>query len=542
MYFWNRRKKMLLALLGMLSFLGIIKVCSAFLQNRLILSMDFCNNYDEIMQGSEMSEQLDIQDALNFNGCLVPYVYVNNTYYISQDYNTDSWNGYFSANDGYQVYFHVDDMWNQKKEAISSGHRFSVLVQYGTEYKEASLVVSGLPVIAVTETNEIDRASGFVLLDAEEKNSYEGFCTSHTRGQTSTIYPKKGFKINLCTEDTEKQTKTSMLGLRSDNDWILNPMYTDSSKIREKLAYQMWEDMQEYRQTKDSSSNITYVEFIFDHMYYGIYGLMEPVDKKQLSMNESDVFYRKTDLVVPTLEEITLYGTDEAERIPGFCIKYPKTKDIKAEDWQLLKAYVNAFYYDLGDPSAVKETDWKSLSELVDIDNAIDYEILLASISGSDNIFKNIDYCLRYEDGKYVMHMIPWDMDSTFGALGACSGMEQENGRTNTMMVSREFATLYRADNEQMETLLREQWKKYRQSILSTEYLQTLAQSYMEELVLSGAMERDSEKWPECNNYTDLSNFMEYIEAHMECLDAVFEEDEWWRDNVYIKSEEQWNE
>lgn len=529
---------MILVIFAMAVVLFAIRLGKAFSENRMMLSMNFCQNYEDVISGEE-KQDLDIRGALRFNGCDVPYVMESNTYYISQDMNTDMWEGYFSSGKYAEIFFCLDEMWNHKLQAIESNHRFSLLVKIGDNYRIANIVISGIPVLALTETSDMYAPSDFVVLAADEEMSYSGYCNSHLRGQTSTTYPKCGYKVNLCDETGEKE-KASLLGLRKDNDWILNPMYTDSSKVREKLAYQVWENMQEYNQTKDKSSNITYVEFIFDNMYWGIYGLMEPVDNKQLLMNETDIFYRKTDLVVP--EQDDFYTEDGQEYIPGFRIKYPKLDDVKAEDWLPLQPYVKTFYFDIYDANIETEDDWETLSSLVDIENVADYEIFLNVISGPDNIFKNIDYIMRHEDDGYKMHMVPWDMDNSFGNIGAGAGMEQYGGGTSGIMTSREFVTLYRADRVYMESLLRDRWNEYRKSFLATEYLQMQVREDMDTLVKSGAMLRDSAKWPDANNFTDTSRLEAYIKDHMESLDMIFNSEEWWKTNNILKRAEQWNE
>lgn len=538
MYFWSKRKKIIVAVLAMVILLLTIRTGTSFLDNRMMLSMNFCADYEEVIQGEEKLD-LDIRNALRFNGCNVPYVTETNTYYISQDTETDIWEGYFSAGDDADIYFCYDAMWYQKLDAIASNYKFSVLVQIGSYYRYANIIVSGLPILSLTETSDMNVPSDFVILDADEEISYSGYCNSHQRGQTSTTYPKRGYKINLCNKKGKKKS-ASLLGLRKDNDWILNPLYTDSSKIREKLAYQIWEDMQEYNDTKDKSSEIIYVEFIFDNMYWGVYGLMEPVDEKQLSMNKADLFYRKTDLVVP--EQSDFHTEDGQEYIPGFRIKYPKLESVTSEDWQPLQPYVKTFYYDIYDHTVQTESDWTKLETLADIDNLIDYEIFLNCIQGEDNIFKNIDYCMRFDNGNYKMHMIPWDMDGSFGNRGAGSGIEQNSGKLKEIMVSREFVTLYRADQKRAEKLTRTKWETYRKSFLDTGYLQEQARQYMDTLVKSGAMKRDSEKWPDANDFTDTSRFMEYIKESMESLDKIFSGSNWWNYNESLKREDQWNE
>lgn len=529
-------------ILGMLILLGSIRFGMALSNNRMLLTMDFCNDFTEVMQGAQETPELDISDALCFNGCVVPYASATNTFYISQDTTRNSWGGYFSTSPNCSVWFMIDGMWLQKSQAIASNHLFSILIQKDDQYRQANLVVSGLPVLALTETYGWENPQEMTLLAATEEDCYEGTCNFRKRGQTSAIYPKYGFKLDLCNE-TFESVKKSLLGLRRDNDWILNPLYSDSTKIREKMAYQIWDEMQEYNQTEDRSSNITYVELVLNHTYWGIYGLQEPVDKKQLSMNETDIFYKKTDNTFPAMEEFAAVE-DGQEWISGFRIKYPKTEDIRAEDWTPLQQYVAEFYYDIEAPPE-ETADLDTLTELVDFNNALDYKIFLTVVVGEDNIYKNIDYCLRYENGKYKMYMVPWDLNITFGdvmnfTVGADA--QYNSGAIRANVDSREYITLYRADNKRVEQALCEKWRAYREDFLSNEHLKGMAENAMRELSDSGAMLRDNERWPECNNSTDLTEIYEFIDGHMAYLDESFEKEEWWREDHYLRGVEQCTE
>ncbi len=53
---------------------------------------------------------------------------------------------------------------------------------------------------------------------------------------------KKSFGIRLFDEKGNSQNK-SFLGMRSDNKWILNALYSDTSKIREMMAVGLWNEI-----------------------------------------------------------------------------------------------------------------------------------------------------------------------------------------------------------------------------------------------------------------------------------------------------------
>ncbi len=61
---------------------------------------------------------------------------------------------------------------------------------------------------------------------------------ANIRGNTSRTYAKKGYKLTLKKQKKNGdivEDKKSLFGLRRDDEWMLNAMYTDSSKIRDKL-------------------------------------------------------------------------------------------------------------------------------------------------------------------------------------------------------------------------------------------------------------------------------------------------------------------
>ena len=79
--------------------------------------------------------------------------------------------------------------------------------------------------------------------------------------------------------------KNPCSAFRNDDEWLLNAMYSDSSKIRDKLSADIWSQIgavQEEFPEAYFGTRMVYVEVFFNHEYWGLYALMEPVDSKQL--------------------------------------------------------------------------------------------------------------------------------------------------------------------------------------------------------------------------------------------------------------------
>ena len=168
--------------------------------------------------------------------------------------------------------------------------------------------------------------------------------------------------------------------------------------------------------------------------------------------------------------------------------------------------------------------------EMLDVNNAVDYELFLQLVAAPDNITKNVNYVARYENGSYKMYQMPWDLDYTFGHdfSGTPTFSEYKEIYEDAIMRSREYSALLLVDREAVNEQLEETWKIYRQSILDEEHLKTMAQSYMDELTRSGALARDTARWPESGNTSDLSEIYRFIEVRLEFLDEYYEDIDRW--------------
>ena len=69
---------------------------------------------------------------------------------------------------------------------------------------------------------------------------------------------------------------------------------------------------------------------------------------------------------------------------------------------------------------------------------------------------------------------------------------------------------------------MKSRWNSYRQDILSTEHITALLQDNMDYLLDTGAFARDTEKWAEAGNRSDLSEVKDYVERRMSYLDEYF--------------------
>jgi hypothetical protein len=476
---------------------------------------------------------------LAFSGEALPYDKNTSTFYLPLDMETESWETgtLASMDENVSLLFAEDFTKTDKQTAIREGTEFTFYAVRDGEYQECSLVITGLPIISIEteETADIEVFGGMVYFwDSGTKQNWtdSNILEAHIRGNTSRTYPKKGYKLSLKTQDKKGNVvadKKSLFGLREDDEWILNAMYSDSSKIRDKLSADIWNafgsSAEDFPNAK-FGTDFTYVEVFFNQEYWGIYGLMEPVDSKQLDLTKEgesgtvEYSYKATvpqDIPSEELDSQEVYDTELA----GFELK-GKHSSITRESWAPLISYLKL--RDLADD----ETFAQEASTLADTDGALKMWIYLQAVLGIDNRGKNMYYVAKNVQNSYRIYFAPWDMDLTWGdSLTEGSGDTIWNVGLFTNLYSERINwafgdRLVELDVESSRERVAAFWQELRQGALSDETLTASIDSLVHQVQDSGALTRNEERWPESNSGQDYSLFKRMALYRMRILDYYF--------------------
>jgi hypothetical protein len=214
------------------------------------------------------------------------------------------------------------------------------------------------------------------------------------RGASSGKYPKHSFSLEL-------KNKQILGQLPADKDWILNASYIDKTFMRHKLCYELFREMN----PKHIVAQCTYVWIHENNAPQGLYLLMEEIDKSRIGLNKKDtqamlfkeppLFYKDT---VPAIQDPSNF----------FQQKFPKkTKSDKT-------AYITdfqKFLFQSGDADFAR-----AINSWVDLENIIDWQILLLLSNNQDGLLKN--FYLYKLNSKTPFRIIPWDYDHSFGRDG----------------------------------------------------------------------------------------------------------------------------
>ena len=477
---------------------------------------------------------------LAFSGEQLPYDRNTSTFYLPLNMETDIWESgqLTSLASGVSLIFEEDFTGADKQEAIKNGTKFRFYAVRDGEYQECWLTVTGLSVVSIeTEADadaEIFGGSAY-FWDSSTKVDWtsSSILEANIRGNTSRTYEKKGYKLSLKKQNKNGEIvedKKSLFGLRNDDEWLLNAMYTDSSKIRDKLSADIWAEIGAYQEEFPEAyfgTRMTYVEVFFNHEYWGLYVLMEPVDSKQLDRTkegeggQEEYSYKSVTPQDVSTEEL-LNQEAYGETLSGFELKGSHTV-IDRTSWEPLLSYLEL--RDLSDDEAFAA----AASELTDREGALDIWIYLQAVLGIDNRGKNMYYVAKNRGNRQVVYFAPWDMDITWGdALSEGTGDNVWDVGLFTALYSERINwsfgdRLIELDVDGSCDYVSERWKELRQGVLSDESLTEEIDGLIHQVRDSGALERDAERWPDSNSGQDYELFVRMALYRMKILDYYFD-------------------
>lgn len=488
--------------------------------------------YDEVVRSREQKE-FDAS-LLQYEGVRIPYDRETGTLFIPQSCGSAQWEGTITSRQpGARIYIRNEGEYTLS-ECLREGTVFKIAVADEKTYMESSLVFTGLPVIAIRFDQDFaqigeEYTASWRILDPYGKEYKELGCAFHVRGNTSLMFDKKSYRITL-RDGARNKIHESFLGMRSDDDWILNSLGTDKTLAREKVSYMLWEKLNENEEQPVPSSRIEYAELFMNDSYQGVYGLMFPVDKKLMKMESGDILYK-----VKTWQEendvpgkLTDYNGESAVfNTNGFSyaeIKYPRTAEDGPFLWDPFEAYQD-MVFETGDPVAMERSGVR-----IDRDNFILHELFCEMARAGDNTWKNL-FLAAYSDGNdgYLLRETIWDLNYTFGDAFC---WDPENGNTVFLPDSTDnyelrydrdygYSTLASADPDlRKETAGR--WRSWRESGISASYVNGMFEQQKQYLENSGALKRNTQRWRTGTDDSDYERIGKWLDARFAFMDRLY--------------------
>lgn len=461
--------------------------------------------------------------VLHWNGEVLPYDAERGVYCLPQPLDGSA-AGSLSTTWG-RVYL-PEEQWAQgRQDAMAEGRTLEAYVSDGRRWCRLEVYLSGVPALVVHTGSSVpykldpqyvsgtmaslDLAYNYgeYTLFWPEGNSRSQAVTGnieyHWRGNTNLLANKKSYRLNLLDEKGQPDAK-DLLGLGEDADWFLLNFATDTTRARDKVAWQLWQQLAQQNEHDLPGIQVEYVELYLDDTYMGLYGIARPISRDSLQLPAGDVLYKwrtmPMDRSMPTAG--TFASLEEEESLSwGVWLEVVWPKSYSEGVWQPMADYVGLYYT----PGA--QTSWQQLESTTNLDNLLDVSLFRQFVCAADNFSYNQYFLQSSADGLY--YRIPWDMDYTFGDV---YDEFYSLDMTSTLLPDMELDALYHAGSSRAQRLIAQRWSELRGTVLTMENVAALFGAAQEELTASGALGRDAALWGNAETYP--------WEAHYRTLDV----------------------
>ena len=393
-------------------------------------------------------------------------------------------------------------------DGITGGRLFPLRGNYGDQPLSGDITFTWLPVLELNGEFGNEYALGTVSLNAPDgsgksdmlaKLKWRGGITNNGDKH------KRNYHIKFVDSIGEKKNRR-LLGMRKDNHWKLDAGQVDPLRIRNRVATDLWLDIARDPWYKEGDSTIIngsrgrVTEVILNGKYHGIYGLIEPVDRKQLGLVKHDtvnnVFHGQqwvSKLWARTY--IYPYYNNNSNTWNENEVNYPEFEDVHPTDWS---TFYNAFEFVRRNDAV---DDWDTLADSLDyyfdIPVMEDYFILLVTLQALDNETKNIYYSLYDKaSGDKRLTLTPWDLDVSLGAktLKGLTDAMVKPERYIDWVLNLPLVDMFQVSAPHRRQIIDRYWE-LRQTWLDTDNLVARFQAAVDELENSGAAEREEARW-----------------------------------------------
>lgn len=241
-------------------------------------------------------------------------------------------------------------------------------------------------------------------------NIFDGYAEIKTRGQSSLHWPKTSFNIELKNKEL-KDTNVAILHLPSEEDWVLFGPLADRSLIRNKLMYELAEQLGHY------APRSFFCELIYNGEYYGLYQFLEKIKRDTNRVAIKKLTSKDTEGTDITGGYIFKYDkedsrTGDKEGVPN--LVYPKNEDITLQQLEYIDQFFANYKASLKNENLFDPE--KGYRNFVDSDSYIDFT-LLNELCRNPDAYKYSTYFYKDRDdiNPRLQFGPLWDFDLAMG-------------------------------------------------------------------------------------------------------------------------------
>lgn len=382
-----------------------------------------------------------------------------------------------------------------------------------------------LPLFTITTSEDIvdePKIDAQMIISIADEVSYSGSIGIEIRGSSSQMFPKKSYGMETWDENGE-DLSVELLGFPEEEDWVLYAPYSDRSMMRNKLIYDLSNDIGQY------ASRTKFVELVVNDENLGVYVFMEKLkrDSNRIDINKlkddensgEDVtggYILKIDKL--SLGDFGIQGVynelnsfvsaydppnvNMGQEI-NFLYEYPKADKITVAQKAYISNYVAEFEDALASVNFADATI--GYAAYIDVPSFIDF-FLLNEVSNNVDGYRLSTYVTKEKNEKLKMGPI-WDFNIAFGNANYC-----DNERTDIWAYKfnercpEDFWQIPFWWNRLMQDpafvlQVKERWGVLRSGAFANASVLAKIQGYRNTLDKAGAIDSNFSTWPIFGEY-----------------------------------------
>jgi len=406
----------------------------------------------------------------------------------------------------------INDQVNELGEVMVN-HPYQIVAGKDNRSDTFQLIFTSLPLIQILTDEQIPdepKILSRISLQSYDENNSDNVITSFNtfagieiRGRTSKKYDKKSFGIELWKNKEEEDFSYNLLGMRPCEDWILDAMFIDDLRMRNKISFELWEKIsrvpkEDMKPDVFPGINCRHVELFLNNRYQGLYCLNEKMSERLLHFardqdEQGGILYKAINWADGSTTYDSYLSDPPDDYIwEGWELIYPT--DFNA--WEPLAEFRRFVVFSEDDEFE------DSIGSFIDLENAVHYYLFLNLAKAIDNRGKNT-YLARYTD-QSPFFILPWDFEASWGISWDRSRYDPKNTVSNQL-----FERLIETDADDFKEKLETEWSELRKGDFSEKALLDPITEYYKLLKGSGAIDRENARWEDI--MIDLDAEYEYI-------------------------------
>lgn len=458
---------------------------------------------------------------------------------------------YVPVNTSYTLYINnveVESGATFQFDNVTASTSFSVEIKNGnSSLMSGTLHFSCLPLVQLYSDGAIGTVytlGRVAVTEPEKSDSTEVILTNvKTRGALSLSFDKKSFALNIRNSIGTDSDDRSFFSLRNDNNWILDAMYIDPARMRNRVSTDIWNSFSTkpyWAGDEPQMINGTrgrFVELFINDVYHGLYCMTEKIDRKQLKLkklksttdaNNQTIYTQRGTLfkAVGWSNAVLMgypYGGKKTYSMynnsniawNNYECKYPELDEGEPIMWDnLYKALLipNEYY--------TSDADFNlKVGDVFDLPVYLDYYLLNDLMLATDNHGKNTYTSIYDQTVSNKVCITPWDMDGTWGIRwDGSKNITQPQQNLDTFLIENEhgqlnlYLRLKRQNVNSWQTQqLKERYLQLRGGAFSFDTIMNRFQTYASLFALSGADGREVDKWGQYGLVKNIASEMNYI-------------------------------